>query len=320
MGSGSGGGRGQWHGCLGNRIARLDLQPGQKVLTTPFSAFATTLAILRAGGVPVFVDVDDNGNIDLEQCREVFSRERSIRFFVPVHLYGNPLDLEKLAGLKRDFDLVIVEDCAQAIGAKHGGRNVGTVGQAAATSFYPTKNLGALGDGGALLTNDPRTATRARALRNYGQSDLYLHDEFGLNSRLDELHAAVLSDALLPNLQRWTEARRQIAARYLRDIDLIRTIEPAPSAEPVWHLFPIFVEAAERDNVREHLLGRGIASGVHYPRVIPDQPAMQLSLSYEVAIEPSNARRLAASELSLPIHAFLREDEVQVVITLCRRQ
>jgi len=301
-------------------LRALDLGPGQKVLTTPFSAFATTLAILRAGGVPVFVDVDDNGNIDLEQCREVLSRERSIRFFVPVHLYGNPLDLEKLAGLKRDFDLVIVEDCAQAIGARHGGRNVGTVGQAAATSFYPTKNLGAFGDGGALLTNDPRVASRARALRNYGQSDLYLHDELGLNSRLDELHAAVLSDALLPNLERWTEARRQIATRYLREIPPIRTIKPAPSAEPAWHLFPIFVDAAERDKTRERLLGCGIASGVHYPRLIPEQPAMQLSVSYETAMEPSNARRLASSELSLPIHPFLREEEVQMVIKSCRRK
>lgn len=300
-------------------LRALDLQSGQKVLTTPFSAFATTLAVLRAGGVPVFVDVDDNGNIDLEQCREVFSRDRSIRFFVPVHLYGNPLDLEKLAALKQDFDLVIVEDCAQAIGARHGGRNVGMVGQAAATSFYPTKNLGAFGDGGALLTNDPSTASRARALRNYGQSDLYLHDELGLNSRLDELHAAVLSDALLPNLQRWTETRRQIAARYLREIERFRTIKPASSAEPVWHLFPIFVEAAERDSVRERLLSGGIASGVHYPRLIPEQPAMQLSVSYEVATELINARRLASSEISLPIHPFLR-DEVQMVIASCRQQ
>ncbi|HEV2841859.1 MAG TPA: DegT/DnrJ/EryC1/StrS family aminotransferase [Chthoniobacterales bacterium] len=298
-------------------LRALDLEPGQKVLTTPFSAFATTLAILRAGGVPVFVDVDDNGNIDLEQCRDVFARDHAIRFFVPVHLYGNPLDLEELAGLRRDFDLAIVEDCAQAIGAKHGGRNVGTVGQAAATSFYPTKNLGAFGDGGALLTNDPSIAGRARALRNYGQSDLYLHDELGLNSRLDELHAAVLSDALLPNLQRWTEARRQVAERYLRDIQHVRTIKPVPSAEPVWHLFPIFVEAGERDNVRERLLGGGIASGVHYPRLIPEQPAMQLSVSYEVATEPANARRLAASELSLPIHPFLRNNEAQLVVASC---
>lgn len=301
-------------------LRALDLRVGQKVLTTPFSAFATTLAILRAGGVPVFVDVDDNGNIDLEQCRDIFSRDRSICFFVPVHLYGNPLDLEELAGLRRDFDLLMVEDCAQAIGAKHGGRSVGTVGQAAATSFYPTKNLGAFGDGGALLTDDPSTAGRARALRNYGQSDLYLHDELGLNSRLDELHAAVLSDALLPNLQRWTEARRQIASRYLREIQHFRTIKPTPSAEPVWHIFPAFVEAGERDGVRERLLERGVATGVHYPRLITEQPAMQLSVSYEVATEPANARRLAGSELSLPIHPFLREDDTELVVAACRRQ
>lgn len=301
-------------------LRALDLREGQKVLTAPFSAFATTLAILRAGGVPVFVDVDDNGNIDLEQCRDVFARDRSIRFFVPVHLYGNPLDLEKLASLRRDFDLVIVEDCAQAIGAKHGGRNVGTAGQAAATSFYPTKNLGAFGDGGALLTNDASTASRARALRNYGQSDLYLHDELGLNSRLDELHAAVLSDALLPNLPRWTEARRQIASRYLREIQHFRTIKPAPSAEPVWHIFPVFVEAGERDDARERLRGRGVATGVHYPRLITEQPAMQLSVSYEVATDPANARRLAGSELSLPIHPFLREDQTQIVVASCRPQ
>jgi dTDP-3-amino-3,4,6-trideoxy-alpha-D-glucose transaminase len=299
-------------------LRALDLRPAEKVLTTPFSAFATTLAILRAGGVPVFVDVDDNGNIDLEQCREIFARERSIRFFAPVHLYGNPLDLEKLAALKRDFDLVIVEDCAQAIGAKHGGRNVGTVGQAAATSFYPTKNLGALGDGGALLTNDARLDERARALRHYGQSGRYLHDQLGLNSRLDELHAAVLSDALLPNLQRWTETRRQIASRYLRDLPPIRTIKPAPSAEPVWHLFPIFVDAAGRESVRDRLREQGVASDVHYPRLIPEQPAMQLSAGYEVAIEPSNARRLAASEISLPIHPFLEENDVKAVIEACR--
>jgi len=300
-------------------LRALDLQAGQKVLTTPFSAFATALAILRAGGVPVFVDVDDNGNIDLEQCRDVFARDRSIRFFVPVHLYGNPLDLEKLAALRQDFDLVIVEDCAQAMGAKHGGRNVGTVGQAAATSFYPTKNLGAFGDGGALLTNDPATASRAQALRNYGQSDLYLHDELGLNSRLDELHAAVLSDALLPNLQRWTEARRQVATQYLQEIHHFRMIVSERSAEPVWHLFPVFPAADKRDNMREYFLSRGIATGVHYPRLIPDQPAMQLSVSYEVAIEPSNARRLAASEISLPIHPFLGETEVEVVVTACRQ-
>jgi dTDP-3-amino-3,4,6-trideoxy-alpha-D-glucose transaminase len=157
-------------------LRALGLKFGDKVLTTPFSAFATTLAILRAGGVPVFVDVDNYGNIDLAQCREVLLQDRAVRFLTPVHLYGLPVNLDELAALKDEFDLFIVEDCAQAIGAKHNGQVVGSVGQAAATSFYPTKNLGALGDSGALLTNDSAIAERARTLRNYGQSQLYFHD------------------------------------------------------------------------------------------------------------------------------------------------
>ena len=248
---------------------------------------------------------------------DILTRDHSIRCFVPVRLYGDPLDLEKLDALKQDFDLAIVEDCAQAIARqtrRARRRNGGPGGRDQLLSHEESRRVRRRR---RLLTNDPPTASRARALRNYGQSDLYLHDEFGLNSRLDELHAAVLSDALLPNLERWTEARRQIASRYRREIQHFRTITPAPSAEPVWHLFPIFVEAGERDNIREHLLGRGIASGVHYPRLIPDQPAMQLSVSYEVAAEPANARRLAASELSLPIHPFLREDEIQLVVASC---
>src|SRR4051812_25303952 len=216
----------------------LGLQPGEKVLTTPLSAFATTLAIVRAGGVPVFVDVDDFGRIDLEQCRHVLAKDKSVRFLLPVHLYGFPLPLDELARLKTDFDLRIVEDCAQSIGASHGGTRAGTVGQIAATSFYPTKNLGALGDAGAILTNDPILAETARSLRNYGQSSHYVHSALGLNSRLDELHAALLRSALLPKLEEWTKARRRTAARYLERIKhpSIRLLAPEPAMTPVWHL------------------------------------------------------------------------------------
>lgn len=298
-------------------LRTLDLQPGQKVLTTPLSAFATTLAILRAGGVPVFVDVDDTGNIDLDHSRAAFTRDPHLRFFVPVHLYGNPLDLGKLASLKKDFQLQIVEDCAQAIGAKHGGRAVGTVGQAAATSFYPTKNLGALGDGGALLTNDKSIATRAKALRNYGQSSHYVHDERGLNSRLDEIHAAILRDALLPNIQRWTAARQQTAAAYTEQIanGAIRLPSAGKGCESVWHLFPILVPPHARDDFRTHLRSHGIATAMHYPRIIPYQTAYQKTVAGQR--EYPNARRFAASEVSLPIHPFLTTDEINEVIAVC---
>jgi dTDP-3-amino-3,4,6-trideoxy-alpha-D-glucose transaminase len=294
-----------------------DIRAGEKVLTTSFSAFATALAILRSGGVPVFVDVDDNGNIDLDQCREVLVRDRSIRFCVPVHLYGNPLDLDKLAALRKDFDLFLVEDCAQAIGATSSGGNVGTIGQVAATSFYPTKNLGALGDGGAILTHDATIAARGRSLRHYGQSSLYAHDEFGLNSRLDEVQAAILREASLPNLGDWTKLRRQHAATYLRDIHNpnLTLLKPTAASEPVWHLFPIFTPHRER--FREFMRAAEIETGIHYPRVIPDQAAFQGKIRAAIAATPSNARRLAAEEVSLPVHPFLREQEISEVIGAC---
>lgn len=292
----------------------LDRRRGEKVLTTPLSAFATTLAILRAGGLPVFVDVDDNGDIDLDQSREVLRHDAAIRFLPPVHLYGNPCDLEKRAGLKRDFDLRIVEDCAQAIEAKQRGRVAGSVAQIGGTSFYPTKNLGALGDGGAFLTENDQMATRARTLRNYGQSSVYTHDERGLNSRLDELQAAILSHALLPHLGQWTDKRRQIAARYRGEIKnpALRMLRVKNDVEPAWHIFPLFTPA--RDRLRDYLHELQIESAVHYPRIIPDQKTLQQESVCEVAVEPRNARSLAASEISIPIHPFLEEGEITAVI------
>lgn len=296
----------------------LDLQRGEKVLTTPLSAFATTLAIVRAGGVPVFVDVDDSGCIDLRQCREVLAQDRSIRFLVPVHLYGFALPMPELARLKTDFGLQIVEDCAQCIGASFGNIAAGTVGQMAATSFYPTKNLGAMGDAGALLTNDAALAEKARNLRNYGQSSHYLHSTPGLNSRLDELHAAVLRDAFLPNLEQWTKARRRTAHKYLEQIrnPSIQLLSPDPAMKAVWHLFPILAAEGSRDQLRSYLDSCGITTGVHYPRLICEQPALRDG-SWEKRLELGKARRFAECELSLTIHPFLTETEVDAVIAAC---
>jgi dTDP-3-amino-3,4,6-trideoxy-alpha-D-glucose transaminase len=296
----------------------LNLQPGDKVLTSPLSAFASTLAIIRAGGVPVFVDIDDLGQIDLVQCRNVLQRDPSLRFLVPVHLYGFALDLPELTRLKEEFRLSIVEDCAQSIGAAHGGAVCGSAGQVAATSFYPTKNLGALGDGGALLTNDADLAAQARKLRNYGQASKYSHSEIGLNSRLDELHAAVMRTALLPHLPAWTEARRKIARQYQNGIhqSAIQTLHPSPEMNPVWHLFPVTI-ANGRENLREHLRAQGVSSSIHYPQIIPDQVALAKYGRYEIQNEPVNARRFAETELSLPIHPFLEDDEVEAVIEAC---
>ncbi len=295
------------------------VKPGTKVLTTPLSAFATTLAILRARAVPVFVDVDEHGLLDLDLCRTALASDRAISAMVPVHLYGHALDLQGLTELRDRFELTVVEDCAQAIGAVHSGRQVGSVGQATALSFYPTKNLGALGDGGAVTTDDAGLAGRCRSLRDYGQSQRYLHDELGMNSRLDELHAAILDHAFLPRLAAWTARRREVAQAYLSRIrhPEVRLPTLASAETSVWHLFPVCVPAHRRTSFIEHMRAAGVLTAIHYPRLIPDQPALR-GQAFEVRAPLPRATALAAGEVSLPIHPFLTDDEVsRVVAAVC---
>jgi dTDP-4-amino-4,6-dideoxygalactose transaminase len=296
-------------------LRAVGLKPRMKVLTTPLSAFATTLAIVRAGGVPVFVDVDEHGLIDLEKCREAFERDRAIRAMVPVHLFGHALHLSTLAELRTIFDLLVVEDCAQSIGAFSCGRRAGAVGQLAATSFYPTKNLGALGDGGAIATDSEALASRCRSLRDYGQTKKYVHEEIGLNSRLDEVHAAVLLRAFLPKLSSWTERRRVLAETYSSQIrhPSIRVVPGPPGSESVWHLFPVQVPATAREAFMSYLRSKGIQTAIHYPRLIPHQSALT-AYPFEVRGELTRAAELAATEVSLPIHPYLEDHEVARII------
>ncbi len=296
-------------------LRAANLAPGQRVLTTPLSAFATTLAIVSAGGVPVFVDVDDFGLIDTQQCRDVLNADRSIRFFVPVHLYGHCIERSALLELQREFELTTVEDCAQAIGAHSEGRSVGSVGVASAISFYPTKNLGALGDAGAVATSDEQFAARVSALGNYGQTARYQHDVLGMNSRLDELHAAILSDAFLPKLPEWTRRRQEIAAAYRAGLNNPAiTVPGAPKeSESVWHLFPVLAPASKRDEFRRHLAAAGVESAIHYPKLIPSQAAMK-QVSHLVMRPLTKAERYGQCEVSLPIHPYLNQSEVDRVI------
>jgi dTDP-4-amino-4,6-dideoxygalactose transaminase len=274
----------------------LGCGPGDRVLTTPISAFATTLAIVKTGAMPVFVDTDDQGLIDLKQCHELLKKRPDIRFFVPVHLYGFVLDTVALRCLRDEHGLLMVEDCAQSVAA---------AGDIAATSFYPTKNLGAMGDGGAILCRDPALDARVRALRDYGQTAKYRHDVIGYNSRLDELQAAFLRRACLPRLKRWTARRREIAAAYLEGIEnpAVRRPSPPKGSEPSWHLFPVWIDPRL---ARSHF-------GVHYPIAIPDQKALR-GVPFEAPGDYENARRLCASEVSLPIHPYLDDAEVAEVI------
>jgi dTDP-3-amino-3,4,6-trideoxy-alpha-D-glucose transaminase len=301
-------------------LRAMGCRAGDRVLTTPLSAFATTLAILKIGAVPVFVDTDASGHIDLALCRDVLRRRPEIRFLLPVHLYGNALDLAALHELRTEFDLRVLEDCAQSILACSAGRPAGSVGQFAATSFYPTKNLGALGDGGAILTDDEASDRLVRVLRDYGQSAKYRHEEIGYNSRLDELQAAVLDRAYLPLLDGWTARRREIAARYRAGIrhDRIQCL-PAPAhSESVHHLFPVLVPEGRKQEFVAYMRSRDIVCGEHYPVTIPDQPAMAKA-EHEVATPLEQARRIAEREVSLPIHPYLTDDEVECVIRTCNK-
>ncbi len=293
------------------------LKPGEKVITTPLSAFATTLAILRAGGVPVFVDVDANGLLDLDLVGELLAEAAHIKWMVPVHLFGQCMDLTKLAALRDRYGLNLVEDCAQSIGATWSGRPCGSVGFAATTSFYPTKNLGAMGDGGALLTNDAGLAASARQWRDYGQSEKYVHSLPGLNSRLDELQAAILHDALLPRLAKFTATRQEIAARYRAELkqDHLQLLPEVSASAGVVHLFPIMIPG-DRAGFLDHLKAQGVMGGIHYPKLISDQPGLAQSeiLTWGTL---TMAEKFAAQEVSLPIHPYLTPAQVDRVIAAC---
>jgi dTDP-3-amino-3,4,6-trideoxy-alpha-D-glucose transaminase len=289
-------------------LRALDVRAGESVLTTPFSAFATTLAILRAGGKPVFADVDEHGLLDLELADQAFSRDANLRTMVPVHLYGRCLNLEHLSRLKKKYQLRIVEDAAQAVGASWSGEPVGSVGQLTATSFYPTKNLGCMGDGGAVLGQDENLLQRCRSLRDYGQSSKYLHVELGLNSRLDEVQAAVMRHAFLPKLSEWTARRREIARAYEEKIDHPQIALPGPSEESVWHLY--VVKTLYRDSLMSHLKQCGIQSAIHYPILISEQEALN---GMETCPTP-RAKEMTGHALSLPVHPYLHDSEIERVV------
>ena len=301
-------------------LRALGCKAGDRVLTTPVSAFATTLAILKIGAVPVFSDVDACGLIDLDEAYNVASRG-DIHYFVPVHLYGHALERHKLARFREDLGTNIVEDCAQSIGARSHGLPTGSVGQMAATSFYPTKNLGAMGDGGAILTRDHPCLLRIRMLRDYGQRTKYNHEIIGYNSRLDELQAALLRAVYLPRLTRWLQRRTGIADRYSAEIrnPAVQLIGMPAGSDSSWHLFPILISPTRKRGFLEHMKSRMVSASEHYPIAIPDQTAMA-GVSFEIVPNGiESARTFCKSQVSLPIHPYLNDAEVSQVIETVNR-
>lgn len=252
-------------------LLAVGVRDGDEVITTPNTFIATAEAISYTGARPVFADIDPaTANISPQHIeRAITGRTRAI---VPVHLYGRPVDLGAILDIARRHDLPVIEDACQAHGARYEGRCVGSFGQAAAFSFYPGKNLGAYGEGGALTTNDARIAHFARAMRDHGQLTRYSHDLIGYNYRMDGFQGAILR-VKLRHLAGWTSCRQEIAALYRKSLADARAefLQDDPRAECVYHLFVVYVE--NRDSVRSALKARGIHTAVHYPRPIHLQKA-----------------------------------------------
>jgi dTDP-4-amino-4,6-dideoxygalactose transaminase len=287
-------------------LRALDIGAGDEVITTPLSAAYTALAIMMAGSRPVFADIDPR-RLTIDPDRIAAAVTARTRAILPVHLYGQAADMTAIGRVARRHGLAIVEDCCQAHLATAGGRAVGTIGVAGAFSFYPTKNLGALGDGGAVVTNDRALAERIRRLRNGGQIDRYHHREAGVNSRLDELQAAILR-ARLPLLRTWTERRRRLARAY-RDRLAATGVEAVPEVDAghVYHLF--VVRSAARDALQAHLAERGIETLIHYPVPISDQPALAGVHPAECPVAASACNTV----LSLPLYPALEEHEIDTI-------
>ncbi len=295
-------------------LRAVGVGPGDEVLVPSHTFVATWLAVLHAGAAPVPVDVDPStGAWDAAAvAAAVGPRTRAV---VPVHLYGHPVDLAPLLDVARRHGLAVLDDAAQAHGAHYRGRPVGGLTTATAWSFYPGKNLGALGDGGAVTTSDPEVARRLRSLRNYGSTRKYVHDEVGWNSRLDEVQAALLR-VKLRHLAGHTARRVEVAARYAEGLAGLGLVLPATAAaaSPVWHLY--VVRTPHREALREHLARHGVETGVHYP-VPPHRQAAFAGTPLAAASLPA-ADTLAREVLSLPMGPHLTAHQQDRVVEAVR--
>lgn len=303
------------------------VQAGDQVLTTPFSFFASASAIARAGARPVFADIDpESFNLDAVRVESFLRgrRRENLRALLPVHLYGQCADMDSLQALADEFRLAVVEDAAQAIGARLGERRAGSMGACAAFSFYPTKNLSAYGDAGLVTTADAAMAERMRRLRNHGSPRRYVHEELGWNGRLDAMQAAILR-VKLKYVEGWNESRRQRAERYdslFAAAGLTSSGGPAENAAPIqlprtasnaYHVFHQYVvRAYRREELREFLSARNIGTEVYYPIPLHLQPVF-VYLGYREGDFPE-AERAAKEVLALPMFPELTEEEQHWVV------
>ena len=293
-------------------LRSIGVGPGDEIITTPMTAFATVLAILRAGATPVLADIDTSSALmSVESAHRCVTP--STKAIVLVHLYGQVRRMGDWVSFCFRHNIALVEDCAQAHGSSWRGQFAGSFGVAGAYSFYPTKNLGALGDAGMIVTKEKELASRAKRIRNYGQSTRYYHPELGLNSRLDELHAAILAERL-KWLAEFTSRRREIAETYRMEIVNPRISFLAAPEEPLSHVYHLFVLTCnQRNSLRQHLQKHNIQSLIHYPIPVHLQEPCK-----HIARDPkglSNSEQHAATCLSIPCHPQMTDNDVSAVIS-----
>jgi len=294
------------------------VKAGVRVITTPFTFFATASAITRLGAAPVFSDIDKRTfNLDTAALAETFKRHDTVRALLPVHLYGGSADMDPILSIAREHGCRVIEDGAQSIGAEYKGRPVNTWGKIGCLSFFPTKNLGGLGEGGMLLTDDEELAASLRLLRVHGSRDKYRHEVVGINSRLDALQAAVLR-VKLRHLDEWTARRQANAALYHKLLaDTPEVVLPRPEPYQTRHVWNQFViRHAERDRLRQYLAENGVGVEVYYPLPLHLQPCFR-EFGYREGDFPE-AEKAAREVLALPVHPALERSQIERVCELIR--
>jgi perosamine synthetase len=304
--------------ALHTALFACGIKPGDKVLTTPFSFIATANSILHVGAKPVFADIDPKTfNLSPIEAEKILKKEKDIKAVIIVHLYGLPCDMDAFIKLKKKYKFILIEDCAQAHGAKFRNKSVGSFGDASAFSFYATKNI-TTGEGGIILTNNPKVDVLARQFINHGRDGHSNHAILGYNFRLTNLAAGIGLEQL-KNLESWSEARRENAAylsKHLSDIKHIKTPLAVKNIMPVFHQYTIRVRKDLRESLIDYLKARGIGYGVYYPYVIYQQPFYQ-KLGYKMGTCPE-AEKAAKEVLSLPVHPALKRNELDAIINAVR--
>ncbi|MBI3591301.1 MAG: DegT/DnrJ/EryC1/StrS family aminotransferase [Candidatus Melainabacteria bacterium] len=292
-------------------LKALDIKPGDEIITVSHSFFATSEAIALVGGIPVFADIrEDDFNIDPEKIEALITKKT--KAIIPVHLYGQPCEISSVIEIAKKYGLYVIEDCAQSIGAKFNGKNVGTFGDISTLSFFPTKNLGACGDGGAVITNDYKLATKIKQLRIHGSSKRYVHDYIGMNSRLDELQAAILR-IKLPYLDKWNHERYKAAKYYdelFKDVKQVTTPIVKSNSQHVFHQYTIRLN--QRDFLCEKLREKNIETIIYYPVPIHLQSVFSYLGRQKGSLPVTE--KICNEILSLPIYPEITKDIQEYIV------